>query len=92
MDQFEKDLLRSISKLPINEETGKKHCVLFITNSGYDKMTKNAICSLLHTRVINAAIQAFSQLFAYIGSGNRGRMIEVVLGNMKAGTCLIESV
>ena len=37
---------------------------------------------LLHTRLINAAIQAFSQLFVYTGSGNRGRMIEIVLENM----------
>ena len=37
---------------------------------------------LLHVRLINVAIQAFSQLFVYTGSGSRGRMIEVVLSGM----------
>ena len=40
---------------------------------------------LLHTRLINAAIQAFSQLFVYSGSGSRGKMTEVVLNNMSNG-------
>ena len=40
---------------------------------------------LLHTRLINAAIQAFSQLFVYSGSGSRGKMTEVVLNNMGQG-------
>ena len=40
---------------------------------------------LLHTRLINAAIQAFSQLLVYSGSGSRGRMTEVVLDNMSNG-------
>lgn len=40
--------------------------------------------SLLHVRLINVAIQAFSQLFMYTGSGSRGRMIEVVLNGMSS--------
>ena len=40
---------------------------------------------LLHTRLINAAIQAFSQLFVYSGSSSRGKMTEVVLNNMSNG-------
>lgn len=45
----------------------------------------NPATPLLHTRLINASIQAFSQLFVYSGSGSRGKMTEVVLDNM--GNC-----
>lgn len=58
------------------------------SNPPYPALLKPAAL-LLHTRLINAAIQAFSQLFVYTGSGNRGRMIEIVLENMSksaAGT------
>ncbi len=51
------------------------------SNPPYPALLKPAAL-LLHTRLINAAIQAFSQLFVYTGSGNRGRMIEIVLENM----------
>lgn len=51
------------------------------SNPPYPALLKPAAL-LLHTRMINAAIQAFSQLFVYTGSGNRGRMIEIVLENM----------
>ena len=42
----------------------------------------NPNAPLLSTRLLNVAIQTFSQLFVYTGSGNRGHMIEVVLSGM----------
>ena len=57
------------------------------TNPPYPSlMLPNA--PLLHTRLINAAIQAFAQLFVYTGSGSRGRMTEVVIGGMASGSSM----
>ena len=53
-------------------------------NPPYPSLLKPS-APLLHTRLINASIQAFSQLFVYTGSGNRGKMIETVLNNMSKG-------
>ena len=54
------------------------------SNPPYPSLLKPS-APLLHTRLINASIQAFSQLFVYTGSGNRGKMIETVLNNMSKG-------
>lgn len=43
---------------------------------------------LLATRLLNVAIQTFSQLFVYTGSSNRGHMIEVVLKGMSMADSL----
>lgn len=59
----------------------QKALVVPNSNPPYPSLIKpNA--PLLSTRLLNVAIQTFSQLFVYTGSGNRGHMIEVVLSGM----------
>ena len=50
-EQFEQEIRNIIDQLPLNEESGKKDAFLFVTNSGYEKLTRNAMCSALGARV-----------------------------------------
>ena len=50
-EKFEQDVRNIIDQIPLNEESGKKDAFLFVTNSGYDKLTRNALCSAMRARV-----------------------------------------
>ena len=56
MDQFEQDVKQLISLIPVNEETSKKNIFLFVTNSGFTDLTRNALCSLMRTNIVKDRI------------------------------------
>ena len=49
--RFQSDITTLVNQLPTNEETEKKEAILFVTNFGYEHLTRNAICSLFFTNV-----------------------------------------